>query len=189
MSPGRYFRSTCTGTVQSSLQCGPLGKFVSPGNPIYNCKGFRLPTEAEWEYAYRATTQTAYYNGDDALASACFNCSSTGIRAYSIGWYCGNASDKLHPGQLKGQNPWLLYDMPGNAREWVDDWYHEDLGAAAVVNPWKDLAAKSQTKVLRGGSWLAAPDHLRAARRNSFEPSSTSTSYRYNGFRCVRTTK
>ena len=180
---------SCTGSIQASLQCGPATMFHSPGNPIYNCKGFRLPTEAEWEYAYRAGSQTAYYNGDDALASACFDCSSTGIRAYSIGWYCTNAGSKLHAGKLKGQNPWLLYDMPGNASEWVDDWYHQDLGAAAVVDPWKDLAAKAKEKVLRGGSWPTAPDHLRAARRNSFEPSSTSTLYRYNGFRCVRTLK
>ena len=179
----------CTGTIQSSLSCGPAGKFNSPGNPIYHCKGFRLPTEAEWEYAYRAGSQTAFYNGDDALASACFDCSSTGVRAYGIGWYCNNSSNKLHAGKLKGYNLWLLYDMPGNAREWVDDWYHADLGTAAVTNPWRDLAAKAKTKVLRGGSFLAAPDYLRAARRQSFEPSSTSTMYRYNGFRCVRTLK
>ena len=180
---------SCTGSIQSSLQCGPQGKFNSQGNPIYNCKGFRLPTEAEWEYAYRAGTTTAFYTGDDVQASACLDCSTSGIRAYAIGWYCGNASQKLHAGKLKGTNPWLLHDMPGNANEWVDDWYHKDLGAAAVVNPWRDLADASAKKVLRGGSFATAPQQLRAAYRGSFEPSSTSTLYRYNGFRCVRTLK
>ncbi|MCK5799219.1 MAG: formylglycine-generating enzyme family protein [Deltaproteobacteria bacterium] len=174
---------TCAGAPQSALTCGPA---VSP---IYGCKGYRLPTEAEWEYAYRAKTTTAYYNGDNTQSSDCINCKSASVGAFQIAWYCGNSANVLHPVQKKIPNPWLLYDMAGNANEWVDDWYHEDLGTPDVTNPWKAKppVGKPERKVLRGGFWLVSPLHLRAAYRDNFEPSSTSTSYQYNGFRCVRT--
>ena len=180
---------TCTGTPQSTLQCGPAGKYSGPSSPIYNCKGFRLPTEAEWEYAYRAGTSTAYYNGNDTQANTCINCSSGGLRAGPIAWYCGNSGNKLQPIKGKGANAWLLHDMAGNIKEWVDDWYVENLGNGPRTNPWRDLAGPKKSKVMRGGSFLTAPLHVRAAYRANFEPSSTSSGYIHHGFRCVRTLK
>ncbi len=180
---------TCTGTPQTTLQCTAAGKFSGPASPIYNCKGFRLPTEAEWEYAYRAGTSTAFYNGNDALKSSCLNCSTGGIRADPIAWYCGNSGNTLRPIKGKGANRWLLYDMPGSIEEWVDDWYVENLGSGPRTNPWRDLAGPKKTRVLRGGSYLSGPFTLRAAYRADFEPSSTSSAYVYHGFRCVRTLK
>ena len=180
---------TCTGTPQTTLQCGQAGQFSGPSNPIYNCKGFRLPTEAEWEYAYRAGTSTAYYNGDDASKTSCYDCSSTGVRAFPIAWYCANSTNKLRPIKGKGANNWLLYDMAGNIKEWVDDWYVENLGTGPRTNPWRDLQGPNKTKALRGGSFLTAPATLRAAYRDGFEPQSTSSSYIHHGFRCVRTLK
>jgi formylglycine-generating enzyme len=180
---------TCTGTPKTTLQCGPAGKFSGPSSPIYKCKGFRLPTEAEWEYAYRAGSSTAYYNGDDVSKTSCFNCSSTGIRAFPIAWYCGNSASKLRPIKGKGANRWLLYDMAGSIKEWVDDWYVENLGTGPRTNPWRDLQGPKPMKTLRGGSYLSAPAYIRAAYRSGFEPSSTSSAYVVHGFRCVRTLK
>ena len=180
---------TCTGTPQSGLRCGPAGKFSGPSSPIYNCVGFRLPTEAEWEYAYRAGSSTAYYNGDDASEAACMECSSTGVRAFPIAWYCGSSNNKLQPIKGKGANRWLVYDLPGSAEEWVDDWYVENLGTGPRTDPWRDLQGPKKSKVLRGGSFLSAPAFVRAAHRDHGEPESSASAYIDHGFRCVRTLK
>lgn len=120
---------------------------------------FRLPTEAEWEYACRAGTTTAYSFGDDV--------SKLGEYA----WYADNSNFKYQQVGKKKPNPWGLYDMHGNVVEWCLDQYEPDaykqFQGAVADNPWIK-ATKPYPHVVRGGSWDDEPEALRsAARRGS----------------------
>ena len=131
----------------------------------------RLPTEAEWEYACRAGTTTAYCFGDDA--------SKLGDYA----WYDDNAYDKdekyAHPVGVKKPNAWGLYDMHGNVWEWCADWYADSYANTDAQDP--KGPANGKYRVLRGGSWDGDPDLCRAAYRTRFTPGYR----RYRGFRVV----
>ena len=120
----------------------------------------RLPTEAEWEYACRAGTTTAYGFGDDAS------------RFGDYAWYDGNAYDKdetyAHPVGAKKPNAWGLYDMHGNVYEWCADWYADSYANADARDP--KGPATGSARVLRGGSWLSIPQRCRAAYRSWGSP-------------------
>jgi formylglycine-generating enzyme required for sulfatase activity len=121
---------------------------------------YRLPTEAEWEYACRAGTTTAYYFGDDP------------DELDDYGWYYDNADEKYHEvGSLK-PNPWGLYDMHGNVAEWVLDQYSPDGYPASdgVLDNPLVIPTKLYPRVVRGGSWDDDPDKLRSAARAFSEP-------------------
>ncbi len=130
--------------------------------------GFRLPTEAEWEYAARAGTRTRWSFGDEEVA----------LDRYA--WYTANSKDTLQPVGRKQPNPWGLHDMHGNASEWVGDWYG-DYSAAAQVDPAGPTTGNY--RALRGGSFIVALGVLRSADRDWFEPS---VRFGDVGFRCVR---
>ena len=151
----------------------------SSGNAIYTCKGYRLPTDAEWEYAYRAGTTTAYYSGANDQ-SLCNSCSPKDPNADSIGWYCYNSSSTTHPAGKKTANNWGLYDMAGNVWEWCHDGYQSDLGSVALTDP----VFSGSYRVLRGGSWLVNPRYMRAADRYYGTPAYRNFGI---GFRCSRT--
>jgi formylglycine-generating enzyme required for sulfatase activity len=137
-------------------------------------KTYRLPTEAEWEYACRAGTTTRYYFGD--------NDNQLGDYA----WYEGNSNRTTHPVGQKKPNGWGLYDMSGNVWEWCeDDWHDSYIGAPDDGTAWIDNDNRSQSlKCLRGGSWLDSPNFCRSAYRAGDYPGDRSDSY---GFRvaCV----
>ena len=159
--------------------------YGSGKNSIYHCSGYRLPTEAEWEYAYRAGTTTPYYNGKND-PKLCDSCTTTtlDINANSIAWYCTNT--KQTKPQLVGTkkaNAWGLHDMAGNVLDWCHDWWLSDLGSSAVTDP---VGSVSSERVLRGGSYYTSPSTLRAAYRSKINPTSNFASI---GFRCSRTIK
>ena len=117
-------------------------------------KTYRLPTEAEWEYACRAGTTTRYYFGDDA--------SQLGDYA----WYRGNSQAKTHPVGQKRANAWGLYDMSGNVWEWCEDNWHDNyIGAPTDGSAWLKNGNDNRSP-LRGGSWGSIPTYCRSAFRD-----------------------
>jgi eukaryotic-like serine/threonine-protein kinase len=105
-------------------------------------KTYRMPTEAEWEYACRAGTTTQFSFGDDK--------SQLGDYA----WYKQNSGDKTHPVGEKKPNAWGLYDMLGNVWEWCQDWYAEDwYSKGPAENPLNESYGDKSCRVVHGGSW------------------------------------
>ena len=143
-------------------------KFINAVNKLLNC-GARLPTEAEWEYACRAGTTTAYswgnsLNGDKA------NCDGSSPFGTSIkGRYIG----KTTPIGKYGANPWGFFDMHGNVLEWCSDWYDE-YPAGSVTNPVGPISSPCGRRVVRGGSWYPSDCHgaycCRSAYRDCLNP-------------------
>ncbi|MGH8551865.1 MAG: formylglycine-generating enzyme family protein [Methylococcales bacterium] len=134
---------------------------------LRNRNGYRLPTEAEWEYAARAGTQSVYFFGDDAA------------RLGEYAWYSENSGKELHPvGTLK-PNPFGLHDLLGNVWEWCWDWYGPyDATQNNPAGP-----ESGEYRRLRGGSAWNVPGNLRSANRIGYQPEVRDE---YIGFRCVR---
>jgi formylglycine-generating enzyme required for sulfatase activity len=124
-------------------------------------KRYRLPTEAEWEYAARAGSPTAYGFGDDPAQLG------------DYAWYRANSGEQPHPGGRKKPNAWGLFDMHGNVAEWTADKYVPDAYAsrtAPAIAPFVDPGDARYPHAVRGGSWDDDPAELRsAARRTSSE--------------------
>jgi formylglycine-generating enzyme required for sulfatase activity/tRNA A-37 threonylcarbamoyl transferase component Bud32 len=120
-------------------------------------KAMRLPTEAEWEYACRAGTATAYYNGDSEAA----------LR--KVGWYGANSGQRTHPVGELAPNAWGLYDMHGNVDHWCADWYGPYSEEDKID---KKIDNIEKSRVLRGGSFGDAPVYCRAASRRWDAPAS-----------------
>jgi formylglycine-generating enzyme required for sulfatase activity len=116
---------------------------------------YRLPTEAEWEYACRAGTTTAYSFGDDPAALG------------DYAWYYDNCEEKYQKVGLKKPNPWGLHDMHGNVREWcLDQYLPEAYGARQGLSLGPlEQPTKLEPRSVRGGSWEDDPDRLRSAAR------------------------
>jgi formylglycine-generating enzyme required for sulfatase activity len=184
----------CVTDAEQVTTCTPAAAYA--GQKIYDCPGYRLPTEAEWEYAYRAGTAGAYYASGSGPAS-CGTCLSD-PSADGIAWHCGNSGvlytpcqdlseyggascAGAHPVGLKAPNAWGLYDLAGNVWEWCHDWYQERLGTDPVTDPWG--AETGTFKMVRGGSWDNSASSARAGMRNSFTPY---FNYPRLGFRVVR---
>ncbi|MCP4697560.1 MAG: formylglycine-generating enzyme family protein [Gammaproteobacteria bacterium] len=135
-------------------------------------KNYRLPTEAEWEYAARAGTETAYWWGND-LGTDNANCHAD---------YCGDSFSQTAPAGSFAANPFGLHDTTGNVREWTGDWY--DSGYYAVSPALDPVGPVSGSeRVMRGGSWPHVGRYARSAYRHRDSPDERRM---YFGFRFAR---
>ncbi len=169
---------TCSGSKEQT-KCTVPTRFQ--GKKYYTCKGYRLPTEAEWEYAYRAGTQTSLYNGNltqpkgkDPLLN-------------KIGWYSQNAQGKTQPIGQKLPNAWNLFDMAGNVWEWTFDYGLAKYDAGPAIDPISSKPLQGQVRynrVKRGGAAYTFAFNCRAAYRTSNHQDARD---HYQGVRPVRT--
>jgi formylglycine-generating enzyme required for sulfatase activity len=134
-------------------------RFAAAMNAMDSDYIYRLPSEAEWEYACRAGTNTAYYWGDSS--------SNAVISRYC--WYEGNSDETSHPVAQKEPNQWGLYDMSGNLQEWCEDSYHNSYsGAPSNGDAW--FSKGDSLRIDRCGSWSFSALHCRSAERNYTVP-------------------
>ena len=144
-------------------------EFVRRLNELEGNNLYRLPTEAEWEYACRAGTQTSYWTGDRITSDL-----------ENIGGWIHNDDSQYWQEKIRPHgkptavgsypaNPWGLYDMHGNISEWTQDWYAEDY---YQNSPKKDPQGPDtgEVRVLRGGSWTHSASLVRSASRFGYEP-------------------
>ena len=130
--------------------------------------GWRLPTEAEWEYAARAGTQTPWSFGADEKLLGQF------------AWFAGNSGSEPHSAGTRSPNPWGIADMHGNVWEWVTDWF-----GPYKPDPQRDPRGPDigDRRSVRGGSFVGSPGFLRSAYRSGFQPAGLNSNF---GFRCAR---
>lgn len=157
-----------------------------------DCRGYRLPTEAEWEYAARAGLIGQRYGDTDDAREVCVF-SNVADRAFAkldayrflVATYgmlpCDDGHARLAPAKSFAPSRFSLYDMNGNVGEWVSDWYARDLGERPTIDPMGPDTGEN--RVIRGGSWNSLPQDARVAPRYRDEPSNRGG---HVGFRVAR---
>ncbi|MCK5097380.1 MAG: formylglycine-generating enzyme family protein [Desulfobacteraceae bacterium] len=172
-------------------------EFIRVLNGFEKTDKYRLPTEAEWEFACRAGSTTAFSSGEITQATHA-SCIIIDPALNKAAWYCANSGEqnppgkfRAHPVKTKLPNAWGLYDMHGNVQEWVQDSciWKQWIGRIGpitktyennVVDP---ISKKGKHKIIRGGGWHQKPIYLRSAQRNMYKPVAKRNSL---GFRIVR---
>ena len=153
--------------LDASRYCSALTQREREAGRLPTGYEYRLPSEAEWEYACRAGTTNLFSFGDDPS------------KAGQFAWTAENSEATTHPVGLKRPNPWGLYDMHGNVWEWCLDWF-EPYPAAPLTDP--AGPASSKFKVFRGGGWNQDIEYARSANRFMMSPSN---GIYFVGFRVV----
>jgi formylglycine-generating enzyme required for sulfatase activity len=165
-NPSRF--ATCGATCPvEQVSWSDVQEFLSRLNEADPGRNYRLPTEAEWEYAAKAGA-TGEYGGTGVLNE--------------MGWWQGNSEGRTHPAARKLPNAWGLYDMHGNVWEWVQDWFADGYYAQGInVDP---SGPESGTfRGYRGGSWNFSASYARTASRFGGRPANR---YDFVGFRLAR---
>ncbi len=175
-----FFISCGESCPVESVSWDEVQGFIAKMNEKNDGYLYRLPTEAEWEYAARAGCRKNYSSTDKQGNPVCSNEVSV---LNNSGWYDGNSEDKTHPVAQKNPNQFGLYDMHGNVWEWVSDWYERDYYSKSVKkNP--SGPSGGSYRVLRGGSWFYPSRYVRSGNRGIWKPSFHSKNV---GFRLART--
>jgi len=213
------FDTPCTQALWEAVMGANPSQFQSPTRPVEQVSWDQvqdflkqinarlsgldlvLPSEAQWEYACRAGTETAIYTGELAILGQC-----NAPALDPIAWYSGNSGvdfdlpngydssgwpEKQYPHtragtrpvKLKQASPWGLYDMLGNVWEWTQDHWHDDYRDAPTDGSVWESSDSGASRVIRGGSWRRNARYVRAAYRLHFDPD---LRFDLLGFRCAR---
>jgi formylglycine-generating enzyme required for sulfatase activity len=177
--PACYKLEDCTNELGTGLVCQSVSLDTAT---VYDCQGYRLPTDAEWEYAARAGTRMAFYSGPIDPAAQSGTCAQDPALD-GAAWYChGQADFTSQPvGQLLA-NPWGLFDVLGNLEEWIND-AQDGRSSPSQTDP-RGTLNNSTTRYVRGGSVHAWPTLCRSARQGMGVADLPSP---VNGFRLART--
>jgi sulfatase modifying factor 1 len=166
-----FFKSCGENCPVEQVSSGDVQDYIRTLNQRSG-KNFRLPTEAEWEFAARSGGKKEKWAGTNDQAE---------LGTYA--WYSANSGSETHPVGLKKPNGLGLYDMTGNVWEWMSDWYDEEYSAVGAKNNPRGPTHGS-LRVGRGGGWRGEPRLVRTSGRGSLDPDSRS---RNIGFRLVLT--
>ncbi len=172
--------------IKSQLKCEVDGALVSESQYVTDCKGYRLPTETEWMFGYRAgESYKSYYNGDQVPPNendrnTCYNDNKLDV----IGWYCKQQGDQPNEVKKKDPNRWKLYDLSGNVEEWVFDIYSATFAGSSQNRIGPAPSQQDEPRVVKGGSYESTPSLCRGANREQKKPSERSP---LRGFRIART--
>jgi formylglycine-generating enzyme required for sulfatase activity len=163
--PACYKVAGCSTEAGQGMICSSVELTTAS---IYDCQGIRLPTEAEWEYAVRAGTRSAFYSGDITVYPVRGDCEHD-ANLESIAWFCINAGPATHAVGQKAPNAWGLYDMSGNAAEWTNERYRSITPTGPLTDPGAALD-NAPTRVVRGGLFNLWSTVCRSASKDQISP-------------------
>jgi formylglycine-generating enzyme required for sulfatase activity len=157
-----YILSGCGGKPGEKMTCTGV-ELTAP--TVYECKGYRLPTQSEWEYAARAGTRTVFFTGDLSRPPNSSVCYEEPVLE-SIAWYCNNSDRVTHPVEQKLANAWGLFDVIGNVAEWTHDAEGPWPKPVLYTDPGGELGELARARSYRNGNIITWPWGIRTSWRS-----------------------